>query len=184
MLMIAHIHHRLADERGFSLIEVLTTVLLFVSLLTFSVSASRHYWLNRALRGGSDQMITQMRQVQEQVVSESHPLVYGVRFDIGGRKWWVLKYDPKNAGTADDTCESIKSGGFESGVYVQAASFNADPYVTAFCKTKVGANSDDQVVLFYPRGSATPGSVTIRQPVLDETKTISVAGVTGRVTGP
>ena len=180
--MIATIHQRLADERGFSLIELLTTILLFASLLTFSVSASRHYWLKRALHGSKDQMVTQLRQVQEQVVSESHPLVYGVRFDLGNRKWWVLKYDPKGSGNADDTCQSIRGGGFESGVYVQSASFSADPYVTGFCASKVGANADDQFVFFYPRGSATPGSVTMRQPVLNETKTISVAGVTGRVT--
>jgi prepilin-type N-terminal cleavage/methylation domain-containing protein len=169
------------NDKGFTLIEVLTTLALTGILLAMGGIAARQFWMNRALSGGAETVITQMRTTQEKASSESFPLVYGVRFDPGTAKWWVVKYDPVNPGPGDDQCTTIETHNFDTGVTITAASFDPDPTITAFCKTKLSAPADNAIAFFYPKGNATPGSVTLRQPTIDKTRTIEVAGITGRV---
>lgn len=168
-------------EAGFTLIEILTTIAIASVLMTLGAVALRHFWLNRSIAASKDGLISQMRSTQEKVVSESWPYVYGLRFDPQNDRWWMIRYDPVNAGPADDTCTVTETHTLEPGVVVDSASFAADPLITDFCKSRLGANPDDAIALFYSRGSATEGSVTLRQTALGKTRTIEVDGITGRV---
>lgn len=169
------------NQKGFTLIEIMTTLALIAILVTIGAAGLRHFWLKRALYSSADSLTTQLRSAQEKVVSESYPIVYGVRFDPGTDDWWLVKYDPQNAGAGDDLCTTIQTNNFGTGIVIDAASFTPDSYITDFCRTKLSAPADTQFALFYPRGNATAGEVTLRQTSLGKTQTIEVQAITGRV---
>lgn len=161
-------------EEGFTLIEIMAAMALAAVLMTLGAMSLRTFWWHRSLEGGADQIVSQVRELQERVVAETHPLVYGARFRAGSPTWGLVQYDP-DAGT----CTQYTTHTFDTSVYVSAASFSSDPTVTNFCRTALSAPSDE-FVFFYARGNATPGSVTIRHDGLDEEESVTVAGVTGR----
>ena len=173
-------------EDGFTLIELLTVMALSAVLLTLSAIALRHFMYVQALSGSTDSVITQMRQAQQQSESESHPLVYGVWFvNVGdSTRWGTLKYDPDPA--LSQHCKEIGKRRFERGVQVKAVSFAVDSVRTSECRTAIGSAGVDesasaQIAFFYARGTATPGSLTLEQTVLDRSTTLDVTGITGRV---
>ncbi len=168
-------------QQGFTLIELLTAMGLMAVLLTLSAGALRGFWLGRALESGANQVASQMRQVQERSVSETHPLVYGLRFAQGSNVWNVVRYNPGDAATTgDETCTlDPQVLEFDELVTVSAASF-ATSAETTFCRTALAAGGD-HFVFFYARGNATPGTVTLRSSATDSTRTVRVTGLTGRV---
>jgi prepilin-type N-terminal cleavage/methylation domain-containing protein len=170
-------------DSGFTLIEVLSVMVLTGILLTLTAAGLRHYWFVQSLETAQSDVVSQLRQLQEQVVSETHPTVFGSRFKVGSSNWGVVEYDPLITGSHPSaTCTQVRSNTFGSGVQVSAASFTAatDTAMTNLCKTIPGA-STDSFVFFYARGSATGGSVTILQPQLSRSKTITITPITGRV---
>ena len=169
-------------EGGFTLLEVLIASVLMGIVLTLSVGALRHFWLVRALSGGTESVVTQLRSTQENAVSESYPVVYGVRFDVGTRNWYVLRYDPMNAGAGDDTCTITERYSLESGVEIKTAAFMADAGITNFCKGTTAAPATAALAFFYPRGNATSGQLVLEHSGIGQTRTVSVAALTGRVT--
>jgi len=162
----------------------MTVMALTAVLLTLSAIAVRHFMYVQALSTSTDSVITQMRQAQQQAESESHPLVYGVWFISVGdsARWGTLQYDPAKA----SPCTEIGKRQFERGVEVESVSFNVDPVRTSACRTALSSAGVDesasaQIAFFYARGTATPGSLTLEQTVLDRSTTLDVTGITGRV---
>lgn len=185
------------EEGGFTLIELLATMALASILLTLGAAAARQYWFNQALNGAQDEVVTQLRQLQERVVSETHPRVYGARFHNGHRQWGLVRYDPA-VGTTPVSCVQYQTREFPSGVKVAETSFAADVTRTSFCqnnlKTASGASVPNSVssqfVFFYSRGTATPGNLTgypagtgvvLKHDALDRVEAVSVTAITGRV---
>jgi len=174
----------LKKEGGFTLIEVLVVMVISTILVTLGASAVRHYWFVQALSGSVDTVTTQMRQAQQQAESESHPLVYGVWFiNVGdAARWGTLQYDPAKA----LPCTEIGKRTFDTGVQVESVSFTTDSTRTPACRSALGstgiANAGSaQIAFFYARGTATPGSITLEQTNLDRSESLSVTGITGRV---
>lgn len=174
------------DERGFSLIEILAVIALSAILLTLGAGALRHYWLVHTLDAATDEVVTQLRQVQERTVSESHPLVFGVRFRDGSSQWDVVKYDPAGSGSCTrEQQNTFDNGVLSAGVQVIGPRFPMDPTRPELvsCKAQSWAASTDEFVFFYARGNAVEGDLTLRQPALGPTRdeTVDVFGITGRV---
>ena len=182
MFMMKRLRDRRNDAGGFTLIEVLTTAAILSIVLTLGALALRHFWLTRAVTAARDDVVTGLRATQERVVSESWPYVYGALFDPGSDGWNVIRYDPVNPGNADDTCKTVESHDLGDQVVVQTVSFDLDTYITGFCKSQIGAPADAAIALFYSRGSATEGQVVLEQTALGKTATVTVDGITGRVT--
>ena len=170
------------SERGFSLIELLTVMGLVAVLLSLGVFSLRQFWFVRALHGEQDEIVTQLRNLQERVVAESNPLVFGARFRQGGTatSWPLIRYDPANA--VGSRCTPYETIQMDAGVRIQQSSFvNATDSVAAACAGELGGTRNDYV-FFYARGTGSPGEVTIIQPALDGRKLkVCVAGITGRV---
>jgi hypothetical protein len=142
--------------------------------LTLGASALRTYWLTQALEGSAEEIVSQLRQLQQRTDSESHPLVYGVRFEVGSSAWTIIRYDPS---AALNKCTTDGTRTFSDGVYVSAANFASPSNVNVTdCP-----NSSQQFVFFYARGTATGGSLTLRHDITSDTETISVLPLTGRV---
>jgi prepilin-type N-terminal cleavage/methylation domain-containing protein len=173
-------------EAGFTLIEMLVVVAISAMVLTFGVTALRNYWFVQALSGSVDTVTTQMRQAQQQAESESHPLVYGVWFiNVGdSSRWGTLQYDPDPALSVN--CSEIGKRSFSTGVQVQSVSFVEDAVRTSECRSALGAAGvpsagSAEIAFFYARGTATPGSITLEQTHLGRSESLSVTGITGRV---
>lgn len=200
-------------EDGFTLIELMAVMAIGAILLTLSGAAVRHFWLAQTLDGATDEVVAQLRQVQQRATTESNPLVYGIHFREGSSDWKIVRYTPGTSSTQTclvteedgvkvkvctagtdgtaDACELVESETFGTGVFsaaveISAADFSAGGGTDeqAVCRGALGTSpkSKDKFVMFYARGSATAGSVTLRQPTLDRTEQVNVAGLTGRVT--
>ena len=152
-------------------------------LLTLSAPALRHYWLLQSLDGAQGEVASQLRQLQARVASESHPLIFGTRFTPGTGHWWVIRYDQGSDRTsdADDTC--VAEGGLRQLVVdvvgPPSSAFSAPPGVTL---SKCGGSySSDVFVMFYAKGTATGGTLTLRSEPLDRTRALTVSPLTGHV---
>ncbi len=171
---------RLGRERGVTLVELMMVIAITGVLLTLSASALRHFWLVHSLVGAQSQVVTQLREDHERSISQSHPLVYGERFLKGTSKWGTVLYN-----VTTGACSAVNSKSFDAGVIVDSSSSFPDVTGTAACRNAAPNPSPNYiVVLFYARGSASPGSLTVRQPVLGRTRMVNVAAVTGRVSTP
>ena len=149
-------------------------------LMTLGVGAMRHYWFVNALDSSTDEVVTQLRNAQQRVGTESHPVVYGLRFKPGTPDWGVVQYDPRKA---TDKCTAEETQGFEAGVEIETASFSGagSPEGTV-CSTALG--SGNKFVFFYARGSATGGTVKLTSGLLGRSNVITVTPITGRVLRP
>jgi prepilin-type N-terminal cleavage/methylation domain-containing protein len=168
-------------EEGFTLIEILTTIAISAILMTLGATALRSYWFGRALHDGSEQVISELRNVQERSVSESHPLVYGGWFDEGSSEWGVVRFDPKDVSVpGDDECAVVSGPNeFSAGVIVDEVSFEDAVPQSTVCAGAVPAGAE--IAFFFARGTATPGEVTLLQPKSGDTETVTVTPLTGRV---
>ena len=169
-------------EAGFTLVELLTAFMLITIAVTLAALALRHYWFVQSLEGGKDEVVTQLRGLQQRVISETFPLVYGARFTPNAASWQHVQFNPDTG-----TCTKVQDGDLDGGqfsgdVRIQSADF--DDYssggvdVSALCRQGIAGA---EVVFFFARGTATEGELTLVQPRLARTKEVCVAGSTGRV---
>jgi prepilin-type N-terminal cleavage/methylation domain-containing protein len=180
-------------DNGFTLIELLTTMFIATLMFVGGGAALRQYWLVRSLNGGADEVVTQLRRQQERAVAESNPLVFGAGFKIGSSDWDLLRYNPNPEVILDDDgnpippekCRRVERRTFDAGVFVvdvdfdpQGLKFSGQESIDECLLLTAGY---DEVVMFYARGNATGGTITIDQPALESPKTITVGSITGRV---
>ena len=185
-------------EEGFTWVELLAVIAITSILLTLGATAIRYFWLGSALTGERDQIFTNLRTIQQQVVSESNPLIFGAWFkvttpstDDGSTQWGTVRYRPADAaaGTAA-SCTSTGTHRMDGGVQIAEADFGntiggsvAVNDVITLCKTQVSAaTSATDFALFLARGTATSGCVTLNQPrrAMDDV-TVLVHSLTGRI---
>lgn len=166
-----------ATEGGFTLVELLMVMSITTVLLSLGAFALRHYWLAQSLQGGRGEVVSGLRGAQELAVTESQPLIFGVRFRVGSSDWDLVRYDPRPPAK----CTVRGSQSFSAGVVVETASFLESAGITSTCRSQIAGAGSDQFAFFFPRGTATAGSVTLRQPSLDRSLSVSVTPMTGRV---
>lgn len=156
------------------------TVSLVAILMTLAVGSLRTYWLVRSLEGGGDQVVSQLRESQEESRSESFPLVYGAWFDVGTSNWKLVRYDPF-AGVGGE-CLVDGTRTFDAGVTISSASFAEETDIAPKCTAAIPGAVATEFVFFYAQGSATAGDITIGHPGLPgRQRTITVTPMTGRV---
>lgn len=170
-------------ESGFTLVELLVVVGMTAVLLTLSASAIRHYWFRQSLDGAAEQVVNDLRNLQQETIAESHPVVFGAWFRTGtpsGGQYGILKFDPKDVSiSSDDVCTLVDSPQtFGNMVSITAVNFDTASEIEPVCGPVAPAGSEK--VFFYARGSATAGSLTLHQPDIGEV-TVNVSAVTGRV---
>ena len=176
-------------EHGFTLVELMATMALLSVLLTLGVGALRYFFLGQALTRERDEIYTNLRALQQQVVAESNPIVLGAWFkvttpatDTGADHWGTFRFTPPS------TCTSTGYYRANGGVLVSSAEFStslAGASVTDVinaCDDIPQAATATDWVLFVARGTATSGCVTLSQPNRDmDDATVAVSNLTGRV---
>jgi len=176
-------------QAGFTLIELLVTMGIAALLLTLSAGAVRVFFLNQSLEGATDELVTQMREQQEDSVAQAFPLIFGVGVSAGRNDFTLFSFDPgaDSSSTADDSCEattrSFDAGMFSVGARVASETIANDPAAPEYaeCAGLPGV-VNDQIVFFYARGTATGGTIVLEQPGIDRQRTITVSAASGRVT--
>jgi Tfp pilus assembly protein FimT len=147
---------------GFTLVEVCFAMAVFSTMAAIGVN-SLHRW-----NSGTQQTATRsslealLRETQQRAVTEGRTLC--VNFDLATQGWSVLR-------GACGTAGQVRLQGPirpDNGIRIATASFTTGP------STLSG-------VTFYPRGTATPGTVTITRSGSARVDTLTVEGLTGRV---
>lgn len=184
---------RTPSEYGFTLIELLVTMGLVSVVLTLSAFAFRQFWYVQALEGARDEVVSQLRQRQEQAVSESHPLVFAARFNEGTSEWALVEYSPDDPATVanEQSCIEVETLRFSSGVRLADVAVASSPeatwcagnllYAGALGGGAVPGRETSEYVMFYPRGTATSATITLNRPTVNHTRTVEVLPITGRV---
>ena len=162
------------DETGFTLIELLATIVLMGVLLAIGGTALRGYWFTQGLVGARNEVISQLRAQQEESRTTA-PKVFGARFTLESSDWQLIRYDPEAA----IPCSVVSTRQFGAAVEVESVDFDAGlpPADETQC---LGGATD--LVLFYARGSASPGEITLIHETIDKELSVCVTGLTGRVT--
>ena len=171
----------MSREDGFTLSELLVVMLVMSIVLGLGAYSLRRYWQTRSLLGSVELVVSELRGEQQKASSESHPLVWGAWFKQGTSRWGVVR-----ANSSTETCEVTSRRTLPTGVRISAVSF-ADvttPPLSSRCADE--AEPGAEVVLFFARGSATEGSVSLAHDEVGggSPRTITVSPITGRVTRP
>ncbi len=148
-------------DGGFTLIEVLMTTVVMGVILGFAIGGWRGYAAAREQSGAGQQVREALRQAQQQAVTEG--------------TYVCVTFASTSYQVYDGSCDSSSKVALGSprtlpdGISFQSPSFTTGPGATV------------PGVTFRSRGTATPGSVSLRRDGSTTTTSISVEGLTGRV---
>lgn len=179
--MTARSMSRRGDDAGFTLIELAVAMVLMGVILGLAIGPFTSYRRAQQERAAVRDIQGVLRETQSRSVAEE--CIYRVTFSpsttnsSAARAYVIQKKE--TAGRCDlstGTWTTKESRTIDStAVWVKSASFDnlaADADVTA------GS------VYFYPRGTASPGSLTIMRSNGSKTYAVTVEGLTGRVSSP
>lgn len=150
-------------EGGFTLVELTVGMAIFGVLAAFGTSGWLSYQRSVEHRGSAQEIASTLRNAQQAAVAEA--VTYCVKFIADGRSYEVRKFScgPSGVATGGEKKTQSLRVTHEAAQFLQSDSTLAPE------------------VVFLPRGSATKGDLKIRRTDSDKTYTISVEGLTGRV---
>jgi type II secretory pathway pseudopilin PulG len=182
---------RRRSEAGATLIEVIAALSLMAILITLGFGAIRHFWRVNSLDGASSELTTQFRRLQQEAVTGDSADVYGAVLNPGADRWNAIRFSPKGPGSADDECDLVEtrrlSGGLVgtefmgAGVTISSVEFESPEDGAPETAACAGIAVSGQTVFFYRRGNATGGYVDLYQDAANQTITVAVCSLTGRV---
>jgi prepilin-type N-terminal cleavage/methylation domain-containing protein len=171
-------------EAGFTLTELMAVMLLAVILLSLGAYSVRQYWLRRSLQGAQDQVVAQMRQVQQRSMAETYPMIYGIRFQKDTSSWGIVRYN-----ASSQTCQAVNNLTMSDGVQFESSGTDfpdVTPTMTSTCRNAAPSSASYEVVFFYPKGTTNAASggssVTLIQRALPQTNKVTVSPLTGKAT--
>lgn len=147
------------QDAGFTLIEMLTTLVVFGIAAAVAVTGLRAWASALDERGGAQAIVAELRRAQQEAVTEGR--AFCVDFDVPAGAYTVYR------GACDDPTRSPLRGPISPPTGMRLVS-------PAFSGTGTG-------VTFLPRGTARGGSVQLARAGATKVYTISVEPLTGRV---
>lgn len=149
-------------DAGFTLVELCLTMAIFGVLAAISVGGFRGWTQAREHSGTAVAVQSLLREAQQRAVTEGRATC--VNFDVATQVYEMYR------GACDDPARVLlQARRPDSGrVHLAAPAF-------------VGPSGPTPAVTFKPRGTAWPGSVQVTRTGADKVYTVSVEGLTGRV---
>ena len=153
---------RTPADAGFTMLETMVTIGIAGVLMAMAVTGWNKWSNSLDHEGTATRIQAVLRDAQQRAVTEGSSIC--VRFSTTGNSWTVLR----------GTCAS--PGARLDGDNVDAGSVSLrDPAFTS------DAGTPGPGVTFFPRGTATPGSVEVARRGSSTVWTVEVEGLTGRV---
>lgn len=153
------------DDAGFTLLEILVALSIMGLLTGLAVGPFRAYEHASQEQGSVRDVVSLLRNTQERAVSEAR--TYCVSFNVSSRSYTLGR--PSNPALIPLQCDTVVRGPFTLRSQI---TFESVTFTSA---------SGSNIVFFTPRGSATPGNAVIRRPDGSKKYTVSVEGLTARV---
>jgi type IV fimbrial biogenesis protein FimT len=151
---------RAPEDAGFTLIELSVAVVILGILLALATPAWRTYQANQEDRSAAAAVVSMLRNAQVRATSEATS--YRVDVDAAARTLTLLRYD----GSTYVVRRTEKLEGSKVRLHEVAFTNSAGVPTSAY---------------FYARGTASPGKVVLKRTDRDLKHTITVEGLTGRV---
>ena len=153
---------RTRGSDGFTLVEMCWTMAIFFILAAIAVTPMRGWVAGERQGSTTSALAALLRETQQRAMTEGRAIC--VDFDLSAQTYAVLR------GTCGTVGAVTLQGPMrpDEGVRVDSASFTA------------GGSPTDGIT-FYPRGTATPGSLTVVRTGSGRVDTLLVEGLTGRV---
>lgn len=161
--MPARARARRGAENGFTLIEVLVTMVIMGILAALATPAWQNYQHNQERVSASREVVSVLRNAQTHATAEE--TTYRVDVDVTARTLTVFRYD--GTGTPVQRRVVALEG---AKVRLPEASFSGGP---------TGASATS--AFFFSRGTARPGRIVVTREGRDTKHVITVEGLTGRV---
>ena len=151
-------------DAGFTLIEVMVTIMLFGIVVAIAVNGSRSWSLAHEQSGTARTLQSVLRQAQQRAVTEGKAVC--VTFDVASDSYTVFR------GACDDPAKTRVKGP------MSASSSKVHLTTPAFTSP---SGTPGAAVGFTARGTAWPGQVKVTRDGSTKTYVLSVEGLTGRV---
>jgi type II secretory pathway pseudopilin PulG len=160
------------------MIELLTAMAVFGVVSAIAVGSLISWRNAQAEKGAVRQVVSSMRNVQGRALSEG--TTYCVVFATGAGTSSMTTYRTPGAGTG------ALPAGYSCTTGTKTAGPETIPSRTFFSSAAFDQRngSTTSFVLFYPRGAASPGTVTIARSGASKVYTITTDALTGRVSTP
>lgn len=153
---------RASPEAGFTLVEVMWAIAIFGVLAAISVGGLRGWTQAREHSGTASAVQSLLREAQQRAVTEGRATC--VSFDVGTQAYAMYR------GACDDPTRVLLQTRHPDAGRVHFAA-----------PTFLGPSGSTPGVTFKPRGTAWPGTVQITRAGSTKVYTVSVEGLTGRV---
>jgi prepilin-type N-terminal cleavage/methylation domain-containing protein len=160
-------------DGGFTLIEFSSALALFAIVSAMGVISLRAYSRAQAGSGTKSEVISAMRYAQTRAITEG--TTYCVDFSTAN-EWSIYRVPGLGVGTLPAGFSCVADGTRVRGPFTtQSAVSVTNPVFTQRDATTASW------ALFYPRGSATPGSLKIVRNGSSKLYTVTVEALTARV---
>jgi prepilin-type N-terminal cleavage/methylation domain-containing protein len=159
------VHGSRRQDHGFTLIEMIFTMVLLGILLAIAVPGWRSYQRASEQSGSERDLVSFLRSAQASAVSEETK--YKAVFAADGKSVTLQRYD----GTCSCFKQSAQLRPNGASVTYSSPSF------------KQADGSMQTFAIFAGSGSATPGTVKVLRSGTSKVYTVTVEGLTGRVSG-
>ncbi|HET6911179.1 MAG TPA: GspH/FimT family pseudopilin [Mycobacteriales bacterium] len=172
---------RSEDDSGFSLIELMVVFVITGVVAAMALWGMRGYQRAQELSGSAHDLVSSLRSAGERAQSEGR--TYCVNVTGGGTVWSVWRYScqPGFTSSPGGTAAQVLGNQHVVGNSVTVAVKSGEPFPSS------GANAGNcpaaslACIYFYPRGTASTGSLLVRQAGQSKTFEVHVEGLTGRV---